>query len=138
MMCSIEGGDLQGIIGVMIPVVAIVGGLSLALALAYMRNKERMEMISRGMDVSKFDVKFDMGGRRRRSPLRSGLVVLGAGLGLLSAYVLCNTVIVDKYPGENHTVIYFGFVATFIGLGLILSYMLEKKEPINNEEANKQ
>ena len=123
--------------GVMIPIVAIVGGLSLALALAYMRNKERMEMISRGMDVSQFDMKFNMG-RRRRSPLRSGLVAFGAGVGLLSAYLLCNTVIVDKNPGEDHTVIYFGFVATFIGLGLILSYMLEKKEPINNDEANKQ
>jgi hypothetical protein len=128
MMCSIEGGDLQGILGVMIPIVAIVGGLSLALALAYMRNKERLEMISRGMDVSQFDMKFNTG-RRRRSPLRSGLVVLGAGVGLLSAYLLCNTVIVDKNPGEDHAVIYFGFVATFIGLGLILSHLLEKKEP---------
>jgi uncharacterized protein DUF6249 len=125
MMCSIEGGDLQGIIGVMIPVVAIVGGLSLGFAGFYLRYRERMEMISRGMDISALNNI----PRRRRNPLRSGLVVLGAGLGLLSAYVLCNTVIVDKYPGENHSVIYFGFVATFIGLGLILSYMLEKKGP---------
>ena len=125
MLGEINGQDLQGVLGVMIPIVAIVGGLSLGFAGFYWRSRERMEMISRGMDVSKLN---DMP-RRRRSPLRSGLIVLGAGVGLLSAYVLCNTVIVDKNPGDDHAVIYFGFVATFIGLGMILSHMIEKKDP---------
>jgi hypothetical protein len=131
----VDGNDLQGILGVMIPIVAIVGGLSLSLALAYMRNKERMEMISRGMDVSKLSEVNMQWGRRKRSPLRAGLILLGAGAGLLLAYVLCNTVIVDSHPGEDHTVIYIGFVATFIGLGLIVSHLLEKKEPVDTGNA---
>ncbi len=131
-MIALNETRLEGVLGVMIPIVAIVGGISLAFGSLYLRNRERMEMISRGMDISKLN---DMGmPKRRRSPLRSGLVVLGAGIGLLLAYVLCNNVIVDKYPGDDHTVIYFGFVATFVGLGLVLSHLLEKKEP---EETNK-
>ena len=124
MLEAIAGEDIQGVLGVMIPIVAIVGGISLAGAIAYMRSKERMEMISRGMDVSKFDTRFDMG-RRRRSPLRSGFVWLGAGIGLLLAYYLCHTV----FAGQDNQVIYFGTVATFVGLGLLLSHFLDKKDP---------
>ena len=120
----------MGVMGIMVPILSVVGGLSLGFAGFYMRYRERMEMISRGIDISKLN---DMP-RRRRSPLRSGLVVLGAGIGLLLAKVFCNTLVVDSHPGEDHLVIYFGFVATFVGLGLILSHLLEKKEP---EEANK-
>jgi len=124
MLEAIAGEDIQGILGVMIPIVAIVGGLSLGFAGFYMRYRERMEMISRGMDVSKFDTKFDMG-RRRRSPLRGGFMWLGAGVGLLLAYYLCHTV----FTGQDNEVIYFGTVATFVGLGLLLSHLLDKKEP---------
>ena len=124
MLEAIAGEDIQGVLGVMIPIVAIVGGISLAGAIAYMRSKERMEMISRGMDVSKFDVKFDLG-RRRRSPLRGGFMWLGAGIGLLLAYYLCHTVFV----GQDNDVIYFGMVATFVGLGLLLSHFLDKQDP---------
>lgn len=111
---------LEGILGVMVPIVAIVGGLSLAGATMYLRSKERMEMISRGMDVSKFDFP-----KRKRSPLRGGFMWLGAGVGLLLAYYLCHTVL----SGEDNEVIYFGCVALFVGLGLILSHMLDKKDP---------
>ena len=117
------GESIQGILGVMIPIVAIVGGLSLGFAGFYLRYRERMEMIARGIDISKLDSP-----KRPKNRLRSAFIVLGAGIGLLLAYVLCNTAIVDSHPGEDHTVIYFGFVATFVGLGMVLSHVLEKKE----------
>ena len=124
------GNQIQGIIGVMIPIVGTVAGVSLAFGAIYLRYRERMEMISRGMDLSKSELP-----RRRRSPLRSGMVVLGAGVGLLLAYVLCSTEIADKNPGEDHVVIYFGFVATFVGLGLILSHLMEKRGPADEIKA---
>lgn len=128
----LDGENIEGILGVMIPIVAIVGGISLAFAGVYLRSKERMEMISRGMDLSKANMDMSYWQRRRRSPLRSGLTLLGAGAGVLVAYILCHTVIVDSHQGEDHTVIYAGSILTFIGLARILSHMLEKKEPADS------
>ena len=36
----------------MIPIVAIVGGISLAFGTIYLRSRERIELISRGVDIS--------------------------------------------------------------------------------------
>ena len=123
----IERGELQGILGVMIPIVAIVGGLSLGFAGFYWRNRERMEMISRGMDISDMSERERRG--KKRSPLRTGLILLGAGIGLLSAYILCHSTLIDANSRDDQNVIYIGFVATFIGLGLLLTHLMEKKEP---------
>jgi Na+/melibiose symporter-like transporter len=118
------GESIQGILGVMIPIVAIVGGLSLGFAGFYLRYRERMEMIARGIDVSKLDYP-----KRPKNRLRSAFIVLGVGVGLLLAYVLCNTVLANSHPDEDQqTVIYFGVVITCVGLGMVLSHVLEKKE----------
>ena len=121
-------GNLQNIIGVMIPIVAIVGGLSLAFAIRYLKSKERMEMISRGMDVSAFkelDMAEAMRKNERKNPYRSGFISLGAGAGLLVSYALCHSV----FTGDDNEIIYFGVVALFVGVALIMSQMMDKKEP---------
>ncbi len=128
MLQMINGNELQGILGVMVPIVAIVGGLSLAFANNYMRSRERLEMISRGIDVSAMNNKDYSWPKRRRSPLRFGMMVFGAGIGLLLAYVLCRSMAIND---EDSHVIYGGFVATFVGLGMIISHLVEKKEPHN-------
>ena len=115
-------GNIDGILGVMIPIIAIVGGLSLGFAGWYMRYRERMEMINRGMDLSKAEFP-----KTQRNPLRSALTFLGVGVGLLVAYVLCHTVLAGV--GGEHEVIYVGCAFLFVGLGRILSLMLEKKGP---------
>ena len=127
-MIALNGMELQGILGVMIPLTSVVGGISLGFAGFYMRYRERMEMISRGMDPSKFDFP-----KRKRSPLRAGLIVLGAGLGLLFSYLLCNCGMINADNG-GQAAISGGCIATFIGLGLILSHMLEKKEPTETDK----
>ena len=114
---------LEGVIGVMIPIVAIVGGISLAMGTIYLKSRERMEMISRGMDVSQFD---EPKRKRTRNPLRSGLMVFSAGVGLLLAYYLCHTV----FTGDDNGIIYFGVVALFVGVGMIVGQLLEKKDPV--------
>ena len=126
MLQMINGNELQGILGVMVPIVAIVGGLSLAFANNYMRSRERLEMISRGMDVSAMTNNVnDNFPKRKRSPLRVGMMVFGAGIGLLLAYVLCLSMAINE---EDRPVVYGGFVATFVGLGMIISHLVEKKD----------
>jgi hypothetical protein len=124
-MISMEIAEgIQGILGVMIPIVAIVGGLSLGFAGWYMRYRERMEMISRGMDLSKMELP-----KRQRSPLRSALTFLGVGVGLLVAYVLCHTIIAEN--PEQNAVIYVGCAFLFVGLGRVLTYLIEGKSQNN-------
>jgi hypothetical protein len=133
MLESIDGESIQGILGVMVPIVAIVGGLSLGAASMYLKSRERMEMISRGMDVAAMEkarVETYNGRLGRRSPLRSGLIVLGVGVGLLLAYFICNSNMVPNRD-EDHTVIYIAFVALFVGAALILSHLMEKRGPVN-------
>ena len=129
---SIDGGNLADIIGVMVPLAAVIGGLSLAFAIRYLKSKERMEMISRGMDVSAFkdlDIAETMRkNRRKSSPLRSGLICLGAGFGLLISYGLCHTI----FTGDDNPVIYFGVITLFVGVALVVSHMLEKKSPLDD------
>ena len=115
---------LEGVLGLMIPIIAIVGGLSLGFAGWYMRYRERMEMISRGMDISQMEFP-----KRQRSPLRSALTFLGVGIGLLVAYVLCHTVLAND-SGEN-TVIYVGCAFLFVGLGRMLTFFIEGKNQNN-------
>ncbi len=138
MLQAIEGENIQGILGVMVPIVAIVGGLSLAAASMYLKSRERMEMISRGMDITALEkaAAEARGYRRRRSPLSRGLSVLGMGVGLLLAYYVCNSGWVADND-ESHTVIYIAFVALFVGLGMVISHLAENKapaEPVNRPQ----
>ena len=127
--------NLQGILGVMVPIVAIAGGLSLSFAIRYLKSKERMEMISRGMDPASLEA-MDRADeqkpvKQKRSPLRFGLVSLGGGLGVMIAYILCHTII----HAADVEFVYLGMTAIFVGLALVLSHILEKKEPEEKNQA---
>lgn len=107
----------------------------------YMRNKENMAMIEKGLDPT---IKPE---RPRPAPFRSlkwGLLLVGAGLGLFTAYLLDNTLLykighyADKWrdtDGVNgaNVSIYFALIAVGGGLGLITSYRIEKKELLDKD-----
>ena len=143
MVSLFDENNLEGVLGIMVPIVAIIGGISLAFGMSYLRSRERIELISRGVDITKLDNTqkyldyFQRNGDhrgRRRSPLRRGLVALGAGAGLLCAYYVSPMIL----PDGDHTVIYFGFVGVFVGMGLILSFLLERNEPLDQKNSNSQ
>jgi hypothetical protein len=109
----------------------------------YIRTRENMAMIEKGMDP-KFKPE-----RPRPAPFRNlkwGLLLVGAGLGLLVAYLLDNTLLykvghyVSKWDNGDYEVnganvsLYFAFIAIGGGLGLITSYRIEKKELLDKEE----
>jgi ABC-type Fe3+ transport system permease subunit len=107
----------------------------------YMRNKENMAMIEKGLDPN---IKPE---RPRPAPFRSlkwGLLLVGAGLGLFAAYLLDNTLLykighyADKWrdsDGVNgaNVSIYFALIAIGGGLGLITSYRIEKRELLDKD-----
>jgi hypothetical protein len=65
--------------------------------------------------------------------LKTGLLFLGAGVGLLLAYVISSNL-----PGRHHEALYFSLIAIGGGLGLIGSYAMEKKEYDNTREYQNQ
>jgi hypothetical protein len=103
----------------------------------YIRSRENMAMIEKGLDPK---LKPE---RPRPAPFRNlkwGLLLVGAGAGLLLAYLLDNTLLykvghyVNKWDNGDYEVnganvaLYFAFIAIGGGLGLITSYRIEKKE----------
>src|ERR1700739_4221217 len=97
----------------------------------YMRSRELLAMVEKGMDPHFKPEK------PRPAPFRSlkwGLLLVGAGLGLFVAYLLDNTVLykvgheIGRYSGGEYEVnganvsIYFALIAIGGGLGLITSY----------------
>ena len=108
----------------------------------YMRSRETLSMIEKGLDPN---LKPE---RPRPAPFRSlkmGLLLVGAGLGLLAAYLLDNTLLyrvghyVSKWnDGEFRTnganvALYFALIAIGGGLGLITSYRIEKRELLDKD-----
>jgi len=115
---------------------------ALVFGIRYMRNREQMAMIEKGLDPH-FKPE-----RPRPAPFRSlkwGLLLVGAGLGLFVAYLLDNTLLykvghyIGHYTGGDYEVnganvsIYFALIAIGGGLGLITSYRIEKKELLDKE-----
>jgi hypothetical protein len=103
----------------------------------YMRSRENLSMIEKGLDPS---IKPE---RPRPAPFRSlkwGLLLVGSGLGLFLAYLLDNTLLYKIGHSGSHwddndanVAIYFALIAIGGGLGLIISYRIEKKELLDKE-----
>lgn len=115
--------------GILVPILISLGLFALIFGIMYMRNRERMAMIERGMDPRSF--------KPRSAPyqnLKWGLLLIGAGLGLFLATILSYTVLKEVSADNDNPAIYFSLVAMFGGLGLFLSYRIEKKEVLDKEE----
>jgi hypothetical protein len=110
---------------VLIPILVPLGAMALFFGLYYLRNKENMSMIEKGMNPKEF--------ANRPAPYRNlkwGLLLVGAGVGLFFAYIMHTYVL--KINDDN-PVMYFSLLAIFGGIGLILSYRIEKREILDKE-----
>ncbi|MEJ8819690.1 DUF6249 domain-containing protein [Lacibacter sp. H407] len=110
---------------ILIPILVPLGAMALAFGLYYLRNKENMTMIEKGMNPKEF--------ANRPAPYRNlkwGLLLVGAGVGLFLAYIMHTYVL--KIDDDN-PVMYFSLLAICGGIGLILSYRIEKKEVLDKE-----
>ncbi len=95
---------------------------AMVFGIRYLSNKERMAMIERGIDPR-------LGKPAQSAPkpflsLKFGLLMVGLGLGLIVALL---TVVNTNLDNKESVPLYFGSIFVFGGLGLIISYAIEKK-----------
>ncbi|MCU0356857.1 MAG: hypothetical protein MUE95_04700 [Cyclobacteriaceae bacterium] len=106
------------VLGIMVPIVSVIGAFIMVVYLRKYENAERMAMIERGVDPTLFTQK-----KQGVSPgtLRAALLFIGAGIGLLIAYFL------DRQY-DMAEVGYFSMIFIFGGLGLGAAYLVEDRK----------
>jgi hypothetical protein len=111
--------------GELVAITMFVGAFALVFGIRYLSNKEKMAMIERGIDP----------GSQKATPkpflsLKFGLLMMGIGLGLLLALFTVRGMFgseMNNTESGQAVAIYFGCIFIFGGLGLITSYIIEKK-----------
>ena len=107
-------------------VLVFLGAFASIFGLFYLRNKENMALIEKGINPKEYTT--------RPAPYRSlkwGLLLMGAGLGLFLGYILSEQIM---RIGNDNPVMYFSMLAICGGAGLFLSYRIEKKETLDKKE----
>ena len=119
-------------LGVLVPILVPISMFTMVFGIVYLRNRERMAMIERGMDPRLNKPKSS---GHNTIALTWGLLLIGAGIGLFLAYVFDHTVFNNMRGSDDdgNVAIYFALIAIFGGLGLFLSYKMEKKEGDDNK-----
>lgn len=102
---------------VLIPILVPLGGCALIFGLVYLKSRENMAMIEKDMNPKQF--------ANRPAPyrnLKTGLLLLGAGIGLMLAYFITQYVLHD----DDNPALWFAFIGIGGGIGLITSYRMEQ------------
>jgi len=109
----------------LIPISLFLGAFAMVFGIRYLSNKEKMAMIERGIDPGV--------GKSTPRPylsLKFGLLLVGLGIGLLVALFTVRGVFgpdITHAEEDQSAAIYFGCLGIFGGLGLITSFLIEKK-----------
>ena len=107
----------------LVPIVLFISMFAALLGIFYIRSRENMAMLEKGFNPREGKTKI---ASQPFISLKFGLLLTGAGLGLFAAYML------DASMSLNHNVIdtsplYPALIGIGGGLGLIVSYFIEKK-----------
>ncbi len=112
-----------GNLALLMVILVSLGLFVLIFGIVYLRNKERMAMIERGIEPNNELNKVYPKRDNSSFNLTSGLLLIGSGLGLFIAYMINHYALSDA---ENPA-IFFSLIAIFGGLGLLISYLIENK-----------
>jgi hypothetical protein len=104
------------VIGVLIPIVFILGAIFVIIYVRKFENLERMAIIDKGLSPDLFKRSYNTSGA-----LRASLLFIGGGIGLLMGYWLDRAFNMEE-------VAYFSMILIFGGLGLGLAYLIEEKK----------
>jgi hypothetical protein len=116
---------------VLVPITLFAGGFAMIFGIVYLKTKENLAMVEKGMNPKQQ--------YNRPAPFKSlklGLLLLGAGLGLLLAFVIDRSMTPGNtfHHDDANAAIYFALIAMGGGLGLITSYAIERKYLVNQKE----
>jgi hypothetical protein len=109
---------------ILVPILVPLGGCALIFGIVYMRSRENLAMIEKGMNPKQF--------ANRPAPYKSlkwGLLLMGSGVGLMLAYFITQYLLHDY---ENPA-LWFALIGIGGGMGLISSYRIEKREVLDKE-----
>lgn len=117
----IDSENAVGVLGVLLPIIVSLGLFLMIFGLYYLKSRERMALIERGIELK------DPALLRNRSSsvLRSSLLLIGVGIGLIIAFFI------SENTESEASAIYFPMIFIFGGLGLLLSYIIERKREKN-------
>lgn len=121
---------------VLIPIVLFAGGFAMIFGIVYLKTRENLAMVEKGMNPKQQ--------YNRPAPFKSlklGLLLLGAGLGLLLAFIIDANMphqVIDfgsyRRVSEDRPQIYFALIAIGGGIGLITSYAIERKYLLDRKD----
>ena len=101
---------------VIIPIVLFISLTVVLLVFRKFTNDERLALIEKGGDANIFSKKSNS-----YPALRYGLLLIGAGIGILIGNLLAETNIMDQEAAVMSCILIFG------GTGLFASFFMEKK-----------
>ena len=107
---------------VLIPLTMFAGGFAMIFGIYYLKTRQNMAMIEKGMNPKEF--------ANRPAPyknLKWALLLIGAGVGLLLAYLIDIMLLRSIAHQHDNPAIYFSLIAIGGGVGLFGSYQIEKK-----------
>lgn len=113
-----------------IPIMGMITGIITTLAffvavvltvkyISAARNKEKMALIEKGVDISVIYQKKDY----RNATLKSGMFLVGVAMGLFIGYFL------TEISSINAVVSYFSMILLFGGASLIVFHWYNNKQP---------
>ena len=110
---------------VLVPILLGLGLFAMIFGLRYLQNKENMALIQNGMNPKDYKSL-----PQPYQNLKWSLLLMGAGTGLFLAYILDHTVFseANQFGGDDNVAIYFSLIGIFGGLGLFISYLIEKSK----------
>jgi hypothetical protein len=104
------------VLGIMLPIIITLGAFVMIAYIRKYENIERMAIIDKGLSPDLF--KKD---RSSSGPLRAGLLLVGAGLGLVVGYALDRNFDMEEVG-------YFSMLFIFGGMGLLVAYLVEERK----------
>ena len=110
----------------LIPISIFLGGFAMIFGIVYLKTRENLAMLEKGLNPKQYG--------NRPAPfktLKLGLLLLGAGVGLLLAYII-DINMINRH--HENPAIYFSLIAIGGGLGMISSYAVEKKYLIDRKD----
>ncbi|MGE0560796.1 MAG: DUF6249 domain-containing protein [Flavobacteriales bacterium] len=115
---------MHEIIAVSIPIFVTLGAFTMIVILRRLEHLEKIKMIEKGLDISKYQRQHKPGGA-----IKFALISVGIGVGLLMGSLL------KAYTQIDHEVCYFSMIFLFAGAGLfIANKIVEKKEKEGTQE----